>query len=360
MKIGVFDSGIGGLTILEKIREVLPNIDYIYYADSKNNPYGEKSEDDLMNITRKIVDYLIDEGCKIIVIACNTATTVCIKKLREMYPEIVFIGTEPAIKVARDNGYQNVLVLATNATIHSESVHRLTLENKGKNENIYLEACNGLANAIEVHNQEKIDEILNNIGEKYKEKNIDAIVLGCTHYPYVAKDIKKRFKNCDLLDGSIGVSKEVKRQLLKIDEQVVHCKKEGALEFINSDDLEIAKKARLNAYVPYSNFQVGVALRTKNGKVYTGCNIENHGIQSICAERTAFVKAISEGEKEFESITVVGSKIGMELNDECMPCGYCRQFMSEFVDSNFRIYTLDKDQLKTYKINDILPYSFKM
>ncbi len=73
------------------------------------------------------------------------------------------------------------------------------------------------------------------------------------------------------------------------------------------EDLELAKKARLNAHSPYSNFQVGAALRTKNGKLYTGCNIENHGIQGICAERTAFAKAISEGEKDFECITVVGA-----------------------------------------------------
>ena len=124
------------------------------------------------------------------------------------------------------------------------------------------------------------------------------------------------------------------------------------------EDIEIAKKARLNSYAPYSNFLVGVALRTKNGKVYSGCNVENHGIQAICGERTAFVKAISEGEREFESITVVGAPKGEEPTQRCMPCGYCRQFMSEFVDEDFKIYIVNGTSVETYSINDVLPYSF--
>ena len=95
-----------------------------------------------------------------------------------------------------------------------------------------------------------------------------------------------------------------------------------------SEDIKLAKKARFNSCSPYSNFQVGAALRTKSGKIYLGCNIENHGIQSICAERTAFVKALSEGEREFESIMVVGANKGEEPMETCLPCGYCRQFMS--------------------------------
>ena len=129
---------------------------------------------------------------------------------------------------------------------------------------------------------------------------------------------------------------------------------------MNNEDIELAKKARLNAYSPYSNFQVGTALRTKSGKVYTGCNIENHGIQGICGERTAFAKALSEGEREFESITIVAGPKGEELMEDCMPCGYCRQFISEFVDNNFKIYIVDKDNnVKEYTIDELLPHSFK-
>ena len=130
---------------------------------------------------------------------------------------------------------------------------------------------------------------------------------------------------------------------------------------MNNEDVELAKKARLNAYSPYSNFQVGAALRTKSGKVYLGCNIENHGIQGICAERTAFAKALSEGEREFESITIVGAPKGEEPTEKCMPCGYCRQFMSEFVKDDFKICVVDKDNnIEKLTINELLPHSFKL
>ena len=130
---------------------------------------------------------------------------------------------------------------------------------------------------------------------------------------------------------------------------------------MDSEDIILAKKARLNSYSPYSNFQVGAALRTKSGKVYLGCNIENHGIQGICAERTAFAKALSEGETEFECITVVGAKKGEEPTEKCLPCGYCRQFMSEFVDKDFKVRVVDKNNnIEELTIDELLPHSFKI
>lgn len=125
------------------------------------------------------------------------------------------------------------------------------------------------------------------------------------------------------------------------------------------EDFKLAKKVMENAYSPYSNFKVGVVLTAKNGKKYTGCNVENHGIQAICGERVAFTKAISEGEREFEKIVVVGGET-VDSKEECLPCGYCRQFMSEFVDSNFKVYTLEGDVIKEYSMAELLPYSFKL
>lgn len=127
------------------------------------------------------------------------------------------------------------------------------------------------------------------------------------------------------------------------------------------EEIELAKKVRKNAYVPYSNFKVGAVLKTKKGKTYTACNIENNGIQSICAERVAFCKALSEGEKEFESILVIGGyNEESAMKEECLPCGYCRQFISEFVNKDFNIYTICENNVKTYKISDLLPYVFKL
>ena len=126
------------------------------------------------------------------------------------------------------------------------------------------------------------------------------------------------------------------------------------------NDIEEAKKARLNAYSPYSNFQVGALLRCKDGTTFTGCNIENDGIESICAERVAFTKAISEGKKEFESIAIVGSKKGEDPIEKCLPCGYCRQFISEFVDKEFKFILEHNNEIITYTIDDLLPNAFNL
>lgn len=124
--------------------------------------------------------------------------------------------------------------------------------------------------------------------------------------------------------------------------------------------IKIAKSALETSYAPYSNYHVGAALVCKNGKIYSGCNIENHGIMAICAERVAFTKAISEGEKDFNFIVVCGGKDINNL-DNCLPCGYCRQFMTEFVDDDFKIYALGpNDKITPYFMKDLLPHNFSL
>ena len=124
------------------------------------------------------------------------------------------------------------------------------------------------------------------------------------------------------------------------------------------EDIELAKKARLTAHSPYGKYYVGTCLMCKDWTTYLGCNVENHGIQAICAERVAFVKAISEGKREFASIAVVGAPIGEEPTVKCMPCGYCRQFISEFVDKDFKFIVEDNGEIITYTLDDLLPNRF--
>ena len=126
------------------------------------------------------------------------------------------------------------------------------------------------------------------------------------------------------------------------------------------DAISIAKSARKNSYAPLSNYFVGAALKCKSGKIYSGCNIENSGIMSICAERVAFAKAISEGEKEFEYIVVCGGS-SLDCTEHCTPCGYCRQFINEFVDKDFKIYLVEPDdKILEYTIAELLPHGFKL
>lgn len=232
-KIGILDSGIGGTTILKEIVKLLPKEDYVYYADSKNNPYGEKSPEEIYKIVENIVEFLLKEkDCKMIVVACNTATTQCMKKLKEKYKDFPFIGTVPAIKTACDNNYKHILVLATPSTIDSKRTKELIEDNKKENQEIILIPCSGLANAIEEENKKKIENILENIKETVKDTPIDSIVLGCTHYPLIKNEIHKFFKDIPLLDGSIGIAKEVKRQLEE--HNLLNSEGSGKIEFINS------------------------------------------------------------------------------------------------------------------------------
>lgn len=213
-KIGVLDSGIGGFTVLNEIINILPAEDYVYYADGKNNPYGEKTTEEIYEIVNIIVRRLVyKENCKMIVIACNTATTRCMKKLKQEYPEVLFVGTVPAIKTACDYHFLHTLVLATPSTVDSERTKELIRDNKREDQEIILISCNGLANAIEKGNQCQVYEILQNVRDEVLDKNIDSIVLGCTHYPLIKKEINDFFPGIPLLDGSLGVAKEVVRQL---------------------------------------------------------------------------------------------------------------------------------------------------
>lgn len=124
------------------------------------------------------------------------------------------------------------------------------------------------------------------------------------------------------------------------------------------EDYKMALNVRRRALPGSCGYKVGAILEAKSGKKYSGCNIDNHDIQSICAERVAFVKALSEGENDFESIIVVGGK---EDNlERCLPCGYCRQFMSQFVDAKkFKVYAIYNDKAEEYKLEELLPYGFK-
>ena len=122
--------------------------------------------------------------------------------------------------------------------------------------------------------------------------------------------------------------------------------------------MDIAVKAREMSYSPYSNFRVGAALLGVSGKVYTGCNVENASYTPTnCAERTALFKAVSEGERQFVAIAIVGGK-GEEINDFCAPCGVCRQVLAEFCDNNFRFILGNPNKIKVVTMEEILPYSF--
>ena len=210
-KIGIFDSGIGGVTVLKEIIKILPYENYIYYSDSKNNPYGDKTDKEIQDICDNIVRYLIDKNCKTIVIACNTASTRAVDFLREKYPEMTFVAIEPAYKMVYDYSYEKpTLVMATKGTIESEKFNLLL--KKYDNHKTYILSCIGLADIIEQGNEDLVKKyLIENIG-MYKGK-VKNVVLGCTHYPLIQKEIEEVLGHVEFFNGAPSLAKHLKKVL---------------------------------------------------------------------------------------------------------------------------------------------------
>jgi len=214
--IGLFDSGIGGTSIWKEIHELMPNEDSIYLADSKNAPYGQKSKEEIIHLSSKNTEFLLNQNCKIIVVACNTATTNAIKELREKY-QVPFIGIEPAIKpAALHSKTQTIGILATQGTLNSELFHQTAQQ--FQDTKIIEQIGHGLVPLIEEGkiNSPQIKQLLNNYLQPMIEANIDYLVLGCSHYPYLLPQIKKILpKHIKIIDSGEAVAKQTKNILSK-------------------------------------------------------------------------------------------------------------------------------------------------
>ena len=212
--IGLFDSGIGGTSIWSAIHDLLPNEDTIYLADSKNAPYGQKSKEEIIQLSIKNTEFLLEKNCKIIVVACNTATTNAIKVLREKY-DIPFIGIEPAIKPAAMHSKKHIIgILATKGTLNSELFHQ-TAE-KFQDTKIIEQIGHGLVQLIENGeiDSPEMNQLLHSYLQPMIEANVDFLVLGCSHYPYLIPQIKKILpKHVKIIDSGEAVARQTKNVL---------------------------------------------------------------------------------------------------------------------------------------------------
>lgn len=190
--IGIFDSGVGGLSVFKEIKKLLPEESYIYYSDNAYCPYGEKSKEEIIDRARTITSFLLDQGAEIIVVACNTATAAAISSLRREFP-IKFIGMEPAIKPAASISRTGVVgVLATAGTLKAEKY----LDNRGKfSENVRIveHVGQGFVELVEkgITTGPEAEETVSKSLKPLLDENADTIVLGCTHYPFLSDTIKK-------------------------------------------------------------------------------------------------------------------------------------------------------------------------
>ncbi len=205
--IAVFDSGVGGLSTLAKLKSDLPKEDFLYFADNLNAPYGKKSKQEILNLTLKAIEGILAHNPKAIVIACNTVTGLCIETLRQTYPDVLFFGIQPAVKPAP----KNTLVFVTTATAGCDNF-RQVVENYGENK-AYIFPLKDAAELIEKNTPD--DEFTEYI--KSETLGVDfskfaSIVLGCTHY-VIKKDCFERATGLPAFDGNDGLSKHISQVL---------------------------------------------------------------------------------------------------------------------------------------------------
>lgn len=224
LKIGVFDSGLGGLTVVEVLTQIIQNATIYYIADTKNAPYGEKTAQQILGYSLDITQYFIDTyDVDVLIIACNTATSYAIEQIRHLYPQLIILGSEPAIKPAiAQTSSGKIGVLATPATLQGKKyqtlLRRLCLE---KSIAIYEQPCHGLVQEIEKGQRQNptVDRLLKQWLEPMYQEGVDTIVLGCTHYPLVSEEIKK---NMHYRVRLIDTAKAISNHLLTLATQKNH------------------------------------------------------------------------------------------------------------------------------------------
>lgn len=235
--IGIFDSGVGGLSIVSAIKHLIPDENLIYFADTEFSPYGNKSKEIINQRSEDIINFLINQGCKMVVMACNTATVNSISNLRSKF-SIPIVGVEPAIKPAALNSKTGIIgILATEQTLESESFNLLKSK-YSKQVNIETKACPKFVSLVEDlnHNNEQAIQITEQYIQPLLSKGCDQIVLGCTHFSFLSVVIKSVVGDkATIIDTAVPVAMEVKRRLQRHDmdksESVI-----GTVEFWTSGD----------------------------------------------------------------------------------------------------------------------------
>lgn len=214
--IGVFDSGVGGLTVLREIRRQLPEEPVVYIADQAHVPYGSRPLEEVRFFSESIARFLIDYGCKLVVVACNTASAAALHHLRGTFPQIPFVGMEPAVKPAAETTQTGIVgVLATPATFQG-TLYASLIERFASNVQIYQDTCPGLVGQIEAGNldSDETRQILENAILPMLTHGVDRIVLGCTHYPFVIPLIEEiAGPQVQVIDPAPAVARQVKRVL---------------------------------------------------------------------------------------------------------------------------------------------------
>ena len=252
--VGVFDSGIGGLSVLKHMRELLPLEKFLYLADSAYAPYGERSTEELITRSIKITEFFLQKGIKALVIACNTATAAAITTLRKRYPNLIIIGIEPGIKPAAARSASKIVgVLATQSTLLSDKFNRLSEQLSRETGTQFIpQACVGLVNQIELGNlnSPEIFRLLRLYINPLLAQGVDSLVLGCTHYPFVETQIRQVIDEQQQLSARkiihiIDTGEAIARQLLSLlkDNKLLTISAEPSVCAWTTGNLDILQRA---------------------------------------------------------------------------------------------------------------------
>ena len=246
LPIGFMDSGLGGLSVLAEAARIMPEEDFLYFGDSANAPYGVRPREEIKALTYRVVEMLIKRGIKGLAVACNTATGAAVRSLRSDYPDLPIVGIEPAIKPAVEkNRGGRIIVLATPMTIAQEKYKALVERYKGDTDLVSV-PCPGLMEFVEEGDLD--DSQLNDYFSEhllpFLTENTETIVLGCTHYPFIRKQLADFLKKpIDIIDGSLGTARELKRRLMEKD-LLKSSGGQGAIILENSAGPEMIKRSR--------------------------------------------------------------------------------------------------------------------
>ena len=243
--IGVFDSGLGGLTILRAFLKKMPEYDYIYFGDNARTPYGNKSQEVIYQYTRQAVEFLFKKGCVLIILACNTASTKALRRIQQQllpskYPDRRVLGVVIPLAEAgvESSRYGRIGVIGTRATIES-GVYGEELKKLKPSLKIFGQACPLLVPLVEEGwvGKPETNMILKKYLRRLKRKKIDSLILGCTHYPFLQEDIERIMgKNCRVLDGPAIVSEKLADYLERHPEMEERVSRNGATTFCTTDD----------------------------------------------------------------------------------------------------------------------------
>ena len=241
--IGVFDSGIGGVTVLQDLVEKFPNEDFIYVGDTLNLPYGTKTPEQLKSLVSNVSNYLVSRDVKAIVIACNTATANSYHLKDEISVPVIGV-INPTSKCAYETSQKkNILTIATNVTINSESYKKALNELSNGRGNFYFERCSEFVDAIEnniVNTKESFDLVYNKLS-KYQDKDIDTIILGCTHFGLYSKELLNVFPNAKLIGCGNPTALEL-YNVLEENDSLNLTKKIGNIEINSTSDPDFMKE----------------------------------------------------------------------------------------------------------------------